>query len=86
VKEDENDCIIIFLCDVGTLPFRYLGIPIYFCKIRSGEWKLPERSFLRKKMSSWIGKMLSYGDQLILIKSVLRSLPMFILSLLEIPK
>jgi hypothetical protein len=30
-----------------------------------------------KKLSSWIGKMLSYGDRLVLIKSVLTSLPMF---------
>jgi hypothetical protein len=37
------------------------------------------------KLSSWIGKLLSYGDRLILINSVLTSLPMFMLSFLEIP-
>jgi hypothetical protein len=30
--------------------------------------------------------MLSYGDSLILINSILTSLPMFVLSFLEIPK
>ena len=39
-----------------------------------------------RKLSSWIGKLLSYGDRLILINSVLTSLPMFMLSFLEIPK
>jgi hypothetical protein len=32
---------------------------------------------LEKKLASWIGKILSYGDRLILINSVLTSLPMF---------
>jgi hypothetical protein len=40
----------------------------------------------RKKVSSWIGKLLSYGDRLILINSVLTSVPMFMLSFFEIPK
>ena len=39
-----------------------------------------------RKLKNWIGKLLSYGDRLILINSVLTSLPMFMLSFLEIPK
>jgi hypothetical protein len=38
------------------------------------------------KLSSWIGKLLSYGDRLVLINSVLTSLHMFMLSFIEIPK
>jgi hypothetical protein len=38
------------------------------------------------KLSSWIGKLLSYGDRLVLTNSVLTSLHMFMLSFLEIPK
>jgi hypothetical protein len=37
-----------------------------------------------RKLSSWIAKLLSYGDRLILINSVLTSLPMFMLSFFEI--
>jgi hypothetical protein len=84
-KEVENDYKILFGCDIGSLPFRYLGIPIHFRKLRNGEWKPVEDRF-EKKLSSWIGKMLSYGDRLVLINSVLTSLPMFMLSFLEIPK
>jgi hypothetical protein len=50
-----------------------------------GEWKPTEDRF-EKKLSSWIGKLLSYGDHLILINSVLTSLPMFMISFFEIPK
>jgi hypothetical protein len=38
------------------------------------------------KLGFWKGKMLSYGDRLVLVNSVLTSLPMFMLSFLEIPK
>jgi hypothetical protein len=69
----------------GSLPIKYLGIPIHFRRLKNGEWKPIEDRFERK-LSSWIGKFLSYGDRLILINSVLSSLPMFLLSFLEIPK
>ena len=29
----------IFGCDMGTLPFRYLGIPMHHRKLRNAEWK-----------------------------------------------
>jgi hypothetical protein len=38
------------------------------------------------KLGCWQSKMLSYGDRLVLINSVLTSLPMFMLSFMEIPK
>jgi hypothetical protein len=84
-KEVENEYKILFGCEIGSLPFRYLGIPFHFCKLKNGEWKPIEDRF-EKKLSSWIGKLLSYGDRLILINSLLTSLPMFMLSFFEIPK
>jgi hypothetical protein len=69
----------------GSLPFRYLGIPIHFRRLKNGEWKLIEDHF-EIKLSSWLGKLLSYGDRLILINSILTSMPMFMLSFFEIPK
>jgi hypothetical protein len=62
-----------------------MGIPIHFRKLKNGEWKPVEDRF-EKKLANWIGKMLSYGDRLVLINSVLTSLPMFMLSFFEIPK
>jgi hypothetical protein len=53
-------------------------------KLKNGEWKPVEDRF-EVKLSSWIRKLLSYGDRLILINSVLTSLPMFLLSFFEIP-
>jgi hypothetical protein len=83
-KEVENDYKQLFGCESGNLPFKYLGIPIHFRKLKNGEWKPVEDRF-EIKLSSWIGKLMSYGDRLILINSVLTSLLMFLLSFLEIP-
>jgi hypothetical protein len=59
----------LFGCLAGSLPFRYLGIPIHI-----------------EKLGNMNVKLMSYGDHLILIDSVLTSLPMFLLSFFEIPK
>jgi hypothetical protein len=47
------------------------------------EWKLVDDWF-EKKLASWLGKLLSYGDQLVLINLVLKNLPMFPLSFFAI--
>jgi hypothetical protein len=78
-KDSQDDYKEIFRCAIGALPFKYLGIPIHFRKLLIKEWKVIEDRF-EKKLASWIGKILSYGDRLILINSVLTSLPMFLLS------
>jgi hypothetical protein len=83
-KDHQNDYKEIFGCAIGALPFNYLGIPIHFRKLLLKEWKVIEDRF-KKKLASWIGKILSYGDRLILINSVLTSLPMFLLSFFQIP-
>jgi hypothetical protein len=84
-KEEEEQYKILFGCESGTLPFKYMGIPIHFRRLKNGEWKTVEDRF-EIKLSSWIGKLLSYGNRLVLINPVLTSLPMFLLSFLELPK
>ena len=83
--EEQQQYRIIFGCEIGSLPFKYLGIPIHYRKLLNKEWKSMEDRFERK-LGSWVAKMLSYGDCLVLINSVLTSLPMFLLSFFEIPK
>jgi hypothetical protein len=75
----------IFGCEIGSLPFKYLGIPIHYRKLLNKEWKTVEDRF-DGKLGAWVAKMLSYGDRLVLINSVLTSLPMFMLSFFDIPK
>ena len=76
-KYFHKDYKCIFGCEIGALPFRYLGIPILYRRLLNKEWKSIEDCFERK-LGSWIGKMLSYGDRLVLINSVLTSVPMIL--------
>jgi hypothetical protein len=49
------------------------------------DWKHVEERF-QKMLNCWRSKMLSVGGRLVLINSVLSSLPMFMLSFFEIPR
>jgi hypothetical protein len=58
---------------------------MHFRKLRNADWQgLIER--IEKKLSSWKGKHLSVGGRLVLINSVLTSLPMYMLSFFEVPR
>lgn len=58
-KENEDQYRQLFGCEAGTLPFTYLGIPIHHRKLTNKELKIIEDSL--KKLSSWKGKLMSYG-------------------------
>uniref|UniRef100_A0A8I6YB15 Reverse transcriptase domain-containing protein n=1 Tax=Hordeum vulgare subsp. vulgare TaxID=112509 RepID=A0A8I6YB15_HORVV len=73
----------LFGCEGGNLPFTYLEIPIHHRKLTNKEWKCIEDRF-EKKLSCWKGKLLSYGGRLVLVNSVLTSMPMFLLSFFEV--
>jgi hypothetical protein len=75
----------LFGCRKGSFPFKYLGIPMHYMKLNNKDWEMIEEQ-IKKRLSSWKGKYLSVGGQLVLINSVLSSLPMFMFSFFEVPK
>lgn len=84
-KDIEHLYSELFGCKLGSYPFRYLGIPMNYRKLRNADWNgIIEQ--LEKKLSSWKDKHLSYGGLLILINSVLTSLPLYMLSFFEVPR
>jgi hypothetical protein len=80
-----KEYIWLFGCKEGAFPFRYLGIPMSPGKLSNGDWRMVEERF-KKKLSSWKGKMLSSVGRLVLVNSVLSSLPMYMMSFFRIPK
>jgi hypothetical protein len=84
VKDMEYRCKEIFGCESGSLPFKYLGVPIHHIKFRNSEWNSVGSCFVAK-LGCWQSKLPLYGDRLVLINSVLTRLPMFMLSFLKIP-
>jgi hypothetical protein len=83
-RERVAEYVDLFGCKECAFPFRYLGIPMSYCKLSIKDWREVEERF-QKKLSSWKGNLLSSGGRLVLINSVLSSLPMFMMSF-RIPK
>ncbi|KAL0928209.1 hypothetical protein M5K25_000081 [Dendrobium thyrsiflorum] len=66
----------------NNLPIKYLGTPLYKGRKKN---QLFDDIFTacQKKLTSWYSSFLSFGGRLVLIKSVLNSIPIFILHTLH---
>ncbi|KAL7162684.1 hypothetical protein ACSBR2_043049 [Camellia fascicularis] len=67
------------------LPFNFLGLPLGANPRRKSTW-VPVVEKVKKKLSSWKRKLLSFAARLSLIKSVLSNFPIYFLSLFRMPK
>ncbi|XP_059284936.1 uncharacterized protein LOC132038264 [Lycium ferocissimum] len=65
-------------------PFMYLGCPIYHCR-RKKEFFNALILKIMNRLQGWKGKMLSFGGRAILIKHVLQSMPIHMLSAVNPP-
>jgi hypothetical protein len=84
-RDRSGEYVELFGCKEGEFPSRYLGIPMSPKRLSNKDWRAVEKRF-QKKLSSWKGKLLLSGGSLVLINSVLSSLPMFMMSFFRIPK
>ena len=71
-------------CGVGSLPTKYLGLPLGAPHRAVGVWDSIEERF-RNRLSSWKRQYISKGGRLTLIRSTLSSLPIYFLSLFRMP-
>ncbi|GKV35665.1 hypothetical protein SLEP1_g43906 [Rubroshorea leprosula] len=72
-------------CQIGVIPFKYLGMLVGGNHRRVSFWQTLVDS-LKKKLAGWKGKWLSFGGRITLLNSVLTSLPVFLLSVFLAPK
>ncbi|KAJ9539578.1 hypothetical protein OSB04_026084 [Centaurea solstitialis] len=72
-------------CLGGELPFTYLGIPVGASMRKLESWKSVIEK-LKGKLSSWKAKLISFGGRLTLVKSVLGSTPLYLMSLFRVPR
>jgi hypothetical protein len=83
-----NDFLVMasdFLnCRLGSIPFKYLGLPVGANPRLSSTWK-PMVDSIKRRLGSWGNKYISLGGRIVLINSILNSLPVFFLSYLKLP-
>jgi hypothetical protein len=70
-------------CQKGNFPFTYLGLPLGIIKPNL-EYFLPMVVRVEKRLCG-IADFLDYGGKLLMVKSVLSSLPISYMSCLDIP-
>ena len=75
----------IFGCPVGSFPMKYLGVPLHFDKLKREEVQ-PLVDKVLKKIGSWRGRLLSSAARVVLIKTCLASIPVYLLSFIKFPK
>uniref|UniRef100_A0A2N9HSR5 Reverse transcriptase domain-containing protein n=1 Tax=Fagus sylvatica TaxID=28930 RepID=A0A2N9HSR5_FAGSY len=69
---------------VGSLPMKYLGLPLG-ARYKSKEIWNPILEKMERRLAGWKRSYLSKGGRLTLIKSTLSSLPTYFLSLFAVP-
>ena len=79
-----GDLASILRCRVGSLPMKYLGMPLGTSFKTASIWN-PILEKIEKKLSGWKRLYLSKGGRLTLLKSTLSGLPTYYLSLFTIP-
>ncbi|GAU42320.1 hypothetical protein TSUD_25460 [Trifolium subterraneum] len=71
-------------CKVGKIPFFYLGLPIGGGSRRLSFWE-PVLDRLKNRLSGWKNRFLSFDGRLVMLKSVLSSLPVYAISFFKAP-
>ncbi|KAJ0429079.1 hypothetical protein HanRHA438_Chr17g0811421 [Helianthus annuus] len=71
-------------CKVDTFPFKFLGLCVGSNMNRAPNWQ-PVVDVFEKRLSLWKASLLSMGGRVVLIRSVLESLPCYYFSLYRAP-
>jgi hypothetical protein len=72
-----------FGCQLGTMPFTYLGLPLGTTKPTVHDFT-PLLNRTKRRLSG-LSRLLSYDGRLILVNSVLTALPTFYMCSLKLP-
>ena len=84
-EEDKLALARCFCCNIGSFPIKYLGVPLHFNKLKRKDIQ-PIVNKLMNRVAGWKGKLLSSAGKLILLRSCLSSIPIYLLSVIKFPK
>ncbi|KAK3224608.1 hypothetical protein Dsin_004470 [Dipteronia sinensis] len=84
VRGSEVDWETIVRCAQGSLPLNYLGLALSGRPSAKSFWnKLVSR--VERRLASWKKSFLNKGGKLVLIKTVMASIPIYYMSVFKIP-
>jgi hypothetical protein len=83
--EEIQEYAKVFCCIIGPFPFRYLGVPLHYEKLRWEDIQ-PIVDRVLSRISGWKVRLLSYGARLILLKTCLASIPIYLMSIIKFSK
>ena len=75
----------ILSCPVGNFPIKYLGIPLHFYVLTRDDMQ-PLVDKIVNKIAGWRGRLMSLAARVVLIKSCLSSIHVYLLSFIKFPK
>jgi hypothetical protein len=85
IMEEVQQCASMFGCPVGVFPIKYLCILLHYHKLRREDLQ-PLIDKIIKRIARWRGKLLTHAGRLILIKTCLTSIPVYLLSFFKFLK
>ena len=77
-------CAGILGTPIGTLPIRYLGLPLTDRRLRILDWQ-PVIKKVEAKLGAWQARLQSRGGRLVLLKAVLSAIPIYFMSVFRMP-
>ena len=83
-QDEESQCSRALGTPMGTLPIRYLGLPLSTGQLRAADWQIVVGK-VEQRLGGWKAKVLSKGGRLVLLRSVLSAIPTFYFSVFKIP-
>ncbi|XP_010463243.1 PREDICTED: uncharacterized protein LOC104743910 [Camelina sativa] len=83
--EDREEILRHFPFEYGSLPVRYLGLPLLPKRMSSADY-IPLLEMIKSKIGSWTARVLSFAGRLQLICSVISSITNFWISAFRLPK
>ncbi|GMJ14282.1 hypothetical protein HRI_005097400 [Hibiscus trionum] len=71
-------------CSTENFPCTYLGLPLGIVRNSLKIW-VPVVEKVKKRLTSWRSRLLSFSGRLVLVKAVLSNLPIYYMSLFKLP-
>ena len=85
LSQDESTALATYGFSVGSLPIRYLGLPLMHRKLKISEYS-PLIDKLNSRFNFWATKSLSFAGRCLLIKTVIRGTVNFWTSTFLLPR